>query len=200
MNDNPTTAPGDVGIIASPENGNGNSTSPVESPSSPAIPAPRKRGRHKTDCACPVCRQKRGEKSGGQNRVENRSALDAPVFFDADLVKEFADCLLSIADDYQERKTRALAVRLTDDKTVINEFVEISKLKGEERARIVTIAGKLAEKYKVTGEYMLEIMLACNVGAWIYRGWRTESQLVALIRQRQDVPEKSKNEVGAQKP
>lgn len=166
------------------DNGGGDGAPIKPAPAPAAVERVETRGRHRKDCRCPICNQRRGKTGGGGVKVENSSRQSAPPvpLIDRQMVEDFAGQLLEIADELITRKIYAATLRASNgSEQTAAEIAGDCKLTDKEKVTIRKLTGVIVEKYRIGTQYAPEAILAFCVGGWLYRSYRATKALQEMV-------------------
>lgn len=183
-----TTAPIEINVAAT--GGSPNSIPPstdelFEKYSIPNEPA-RGPGRHKDNCACAKCVQKRaklGFSPGGPASAAVGDQSNNPPL-DTAFISESIQTIAKVIDGLLTGRVETLAIIVTNDKNYAAKLVDGLELKETERKLIGDLGAKLCEKYQVLGQYSLEAVLAVSILGYAGRYGMAFADLKRMARQR----------------
>lgn len=146
-----------------------------------AVVSPKKGpGRHRKDCPCPVCRNRRGE-AGRPSAASPVPARDTTV--DTEVVKRCAASLLRAADAWTRRQIETRAEKLTDRDTAA-DLADAAGMGQEEADLIADLSAQIIAKYGALSKHAPEVLLAVAVTAHGARLASVFAKLAALERDR----------------
>lgn len=171
MNDAETTA---GGMEVTPPTGSDLST--VTPPTQPVVVAGeivaaekqrRQSKPHRKNCACPICKQSRGE-TGGKRAVVESAPVTLPIL-DEQTVKRSIAAVFSIIDGTVCRQVSAVALKITGDPGVAASTAAAIAASDDERALVQELGAVIWQKYQLSGKYLPEGILVCFAVAYGYR-------------------------------
>jgi hypothetical protein len=176
----------DAGTPSGGETGAGNpsaiaaATAAVEraaEPAGPAVVRIERRGRHKKECVCPICRQRRGETTSKHSPTDSPATLpvvNPPI--DADAVKRCVLALAKSGDKWLRARIERRATKLSDAATAA-ELAAAAGLEPEDAELLADLAGQVAAKHALLGAHAPEILLSLAIVA---HGIRVQAVLAKL--------------------
>jgi len=149
----------------------------------PAAARPRgKVGRHKKDCPCPVCRQRRGETSRRVDAPGLASPGPAPSPpLDSIAIKRSLRALADGGNKWLVATTRRRCLKAAP--SMVEETVDAVELQPEDREQFAELATAVLEKYPALARHTPEAFLAAFILAHGARVAAVFSKLASLEAQ-----------------
>lgn len=141
--------------------------------------APKRRGRHKLDCLCPICRARRGERTRRDPQVETSPVVavdSAPV--DTEAVRRCVSAVVTSGDRWLRQNVKRRALKLADE-TTATELSNAVGMEIEDADLLADLSAQVAAKHDVLGRNAPEILLAT---ALVAHGVRIQNVLAKLTQ------------------